>query len=81
MPNPIIRLGWALFGRWMQVRFVRRCQRRMVRLVADRLAGRDSGDGDAPHGALRVLPAATDPRASARITHASRSEPSATTGG
>jgi uncharacterized protein (UPF0548 family) len=80
MPNPIIRLGWALFGRWMQVRFVRRCQRRMSRLVADRLAGRDSGDADAAHGALRVLPAAADRHASARIADASRSEPAATTG-
>lgn len=39
IPNPVIRLGWALFGRWMQVRFARRACRRMLALVLDEVAG------------------------------------------
>ncbi|MDQ3611726.1 MAG: DUF1990 domain-containing protein, partial [Actinomycetota bacterium] len=34
--HPIVRLGWAVFGRWMQVRFARRACRRMVELVSER---------------------------------------------
>lgn len=33
IPNPIIRLGWALFGRYMQVKFVRRALERMDAMV------------------------------------------------
>jgi uncharacterized protein (UPF0548 family) len=74
MPNPIVRLGWTVFGRWMQVRFVHRCQRRMVRLVTDQLAGRDPGAVDAAH-TLRIVPASANARASRRIASARRSEP------
>lgn len=34
--NPVVRLGWAVFGRWMQVRFAHRACRRMVELVSER---------------------------------------------
>ena len=40
MPNPVIRLGWAVFGHWMQVRFVRRSLRRMTGLVTAELRRR-----------------------------------------
>ena len=33
IPNPIVRLGWRLFGRPMQELFVRRARRRMVAFV------------------------------------------------
>ncbi|MDP8977501.1 MAG: DUF1990 domain-containing protein [Actinomycetota bacterium] len=32
--SPLARLGWRVFGRWMQIRFARRACRRMVRLVS-----------------------------------------------
>jgi len=35
IPNPVIRLGFWLFGRWTQRRFYRNIQRRMYRLVHD----------------------------------------------
>ncbi len=38
IPNPVIRLGWATFGRYMQVVFVRRSLARMRRLVKGALA-------------------------------------------
>jgi uncharacterized protein (UPF0548 family) len=34
IPNPIIRLGWRLFGRREQLRFYRRCGERMAQLTA-----------------------------------------------
>ena len=41
IPNPVVRLGWATFGRLMQVVFVRRSLARMRRLVeAELIAGR-----------------------------------------
>ena len=59
IPNPVVRLGWRTFGRFMQVVFVRRSLARMKRLVdaelllghhdvgidlvADRLEVRDEG--------------------------------------
>ena len=40
IPNPIVRLGWRVFGRPMQELFVHRARRRMVAFVRDEL-----GDG------------------------------------
>jgi uncharacterized protein (UPF0548 family) len=34
IPNPIVRLGWRLFGRRQQLRFYRHCGERMVQLTA-----------------------------------------------
>ena len=43
IPNPVVRLGWATFGRLMQIVFVRRSLRRMERLVeAELRVGRRS---------------------------------------
>ncbi|MCW2777692.1 MAG: hypothetical protein JWN17_1417, partial [Frankiales bacterium] len=38
IPNPVVRFGWATFGRFMQVLFVRRSLARMRRLVEGELA-------------------------------------------
>lgn len=53
IPNPIVRLGFAVFGRWMQRRFARTALRRMGTLVRDELVavatgrgGRHAGGGD-----------------------------------
>jgi uncharacterized protein (UPF0548 family) len=42
IPNPVIRLGFRLFGRPMQVWFAHRACQRMARLTADQVSG-DSG--------------------------------------
>ena len=39
IPNPFVRLGFAVFGRATQLRFYDRSARRMRRLVADAVAG------------------------------------------
>jgi uncharacterized protein (UPF0548 family) len=38
IPNPVVRLGFRVFGRWVQRRFARNACRRMARLTAARLA-------------------------------------------
>lgn len=40
IPNPIVRLGFILFGRATQIRFYKRACRRMERLTAAALTGR-----------------------------------------
>jgi uncharacterized protein (UPF0548 family) len=40
IPNPVIRLGFRVFGRWVQRRFARHACQRMARLTAARLAAR-----------------------------------------
>ena len=34
IPNPVIRLGFRVFGRWVQRRFARHACQRMARLTA-----------------------------------------------
>lgn len=53
IPNPVIRLGWRTFGRYMQVVFVRRSLARMRRLVKERLAEGSQAAASRP-GARRV---------------------------
>lgn len=43
IPNPIVRLGFALFGRVMQRRFARRALQRMDRLVRSELVAQATG--------------------------------------
>jgi uncharacterized protein (UPF0548 family) len=43
IPNPVIRLGFRVFGRPMQVRFARRALERMQQLVAAELVARSTG--------------------------------------
>jgi uncharacterized protein (UPF0548 family) len=58
IPNPVIRLGFQLFGRWTQQRFYRNVQRRMAELVRAAQRGqplpspavRDDGIALAPSG-------------------------------
>ncbi len=53
IPNPVVRLGWATFGRFMQVVFVRRSLTRMRRLVEGELReGRDTAG--VPLAATRI---------------------------
>ena len=40
IPNPIVRLGWRIFGRPLQVLFVRRACQRMLAFVRAELGGR-----------------------------------------
>jgi uncharacterized protein (UPF0548 family) len=56
IPNPVVRLGFRLFGRRLQLRFAREAGERMRRLVGERLA--DDGP-DRPAGP----PTVTVPRA------------------
>ncbi|MCW2585172.1 MAG: hypothetical protein JWN55_688 [Frankiales bacterium] len=42
IPNPLIRLGWRTFGRFMQVLFVRRSMGRMKRLVETAMTRQDA---------------------------------------
>jgi uncharacterized protein (UPF0548 family) len=42
IPNPLIRLGWRTFGRFMQVLFVRRSMARMKRLVETAMTRQDA---------------------------------------
>jgi Domain of unknown function (DUF1990) len=45
IPNPVIRLGFRVFGRWVQRRFARHACQRMARLTAARVAaGTPAGD-------------------------------------
>lgn len=41
IPNPVIALGFGVFGRWTQTRFYRAAGRRLARVVADVVAGAD----------------------------------------
>ena len=47
IPNPVIRLGFRVFGRWVQRRFARHACQRMARLTAARVASRAPA-GDPP---------------------------------
>jgi uncharacterized protein (UPF0548 family) len=45
IPNPVIRLGFRVFGRWVQRRFARHACQRMARLTAAQaVAGAAAGD-------------------------------------
>jgi uncharacterized protein (UPF0548 family) len=63
--NPIVRLGFAVFGRGMQKRFARRALARMRRLVSMRLIEKATG---AP------LPRESGPREDVRVEPAARAD-------
>jgi uncharacterized protein (UPF0548 family) len=46
IPNPLVRVGFALFGRHMQRRFARTALRRMHRMVSDELASASTASVD-----------------------------------
>lgn len=64
--NRVERLGWRLFGRWMQARFYRGCGARMRRhLEVGPLRSAPAGQGGPPR--LRVAPSDAAPRLLDRI--------------
>lgn len=64
IPNPLIRLGFRLFGRRVQLRFIHNATERMRRLVAEDLATpAHIRPGEAPP----VQPASADPRAAEKV--------------
>jgi uncharacterized protein (UPF0548 family) len=50
IPNPVVRLGFLLFGRATQVRYHRRACRRMAELTGAALAARQRTRGERAHG-------------------------------
>ena len=55
IPNPLVRLGWATFGRLMQIVFVKRSLARMRRLVeAEMIVGRHRSGVPLAAGRIRV---------------------------
>jgi uncharacterized membrane protein/uncharacterized protein (UPF0548 family) len=71
IPNPVVRLGFRVFGRAMQRRFARHACRRMAQLtpaVLDRGPGADGGQPPPPRsGQLTVAPAAGQARTRRRL--------------
>lgn len=71
--GPVLRAGWAVFGRAMQLRFYRRCGEQLAGLVADAVEGRHPpeprGEGD-----LVVAPSGVTPHPLEFLT-ATRHEP------
>jgi len=71
LPDPVIRLGFTLFGRAMQRRFARHACQRMARLTSDALERRDPRDGTGPAppgpGEATVAPAARRRRTRRRL--------------
>jgi uncharacterized protein (UPF0548 family) len=71
IPNPVIRLGFRLFGRPMQVRFARRACQRIARLTAAELghAATEPGTEPVPRASsnLVVAPAPGRRRAPGRL--------------
>lgn len=64
IPNPLIRLGFRLFGRRLQLRFIHNAMGRMRRLVAEELAsGARRGPADRPE----VRPASADEAAAGKV--------------
>ena len=70
-PDPVIRLGFMLFGRAMQRRFARHACQRIARLTSDALERRGPGDGAEPappgSGEVTVAPAASRTRTRRRL--------------
>lgn len=59
--GPLVRLGWAVFGRSTQLRFYRHCGERLNRLVQEALAGRAPGPPPVSDGVV-LVPSDTVPR-------------------
>jgi uncharacterized protein (UPF0548 family) len=58
IPNPVVRYGFRLFGRGLQLRFARTAGRRMRHLVEARLAGDARPDAEPPPG-IEAAPGAS----------------------
>lgn len=70
--NPLIRLGFRLFGRRLQLRFIHNAMERMRRLVADDLA--TGGARHDPEDRPEVRPASADPRAAEQVERLQETE-------
>jgi hypothetical protein len=66
IPNPVIRLGFRLFGRTVQRRFARHACERMARLTGAALE-RGAAAAPPPSGEVAVEPAASRPKARRRL--------------
>lgn len=64
--NPIVRFGFRLFGRRVQLRFIKRSLERMRRLVADEL-GHERHDKETRKPGPPVLAAETDQKAAEKV--------------
>lgn len=72
IPNPIVRLGFVLFGRYTQVKFYRRACRRMEALTTAAVAAAAGAPGAAPRPRRRRPGRRSAPRSaagSAEIRH------------
>jgi hypothetical protein len=70
MPDPVIRLGFRLFGRTMQRRFARHACRRMAQLTSAALrrgTRREGAEAPPRVGKLTVAPAASQPGTQQRL--------------
>jgi uncharacterized protein (UPF0548 family) len=76
IPNPLVRLGFRLFGRAMQRRFARHACRRMAQLTTaalDRGPRHDAGQPAPPWpGQLTIAPAADQMRTQRRLARQQR---------
>ena len=70
--NPFVRVGFALFGRRLQLRFAHTALERMERFVREELAARAAAVPAAPREQPEVEPASHDPEAAARLAEAER---------
>jgi uncharacterized protein (UPF0548 family) len=62
IPDPVIRLGFQLFGRWTQLRFYRNVQNRMRHLLGDAQAGKPMPAPAARPDGLVLAPSGVWPR-------------------
>ncbi|HLV73669.1 uncharacterized protein DUF1990 [Actinomadura hallensis] len=66
-PNPVVRLGFAVFGRYMQEKFYRRACRRMEALTLSALAARGTAAGPMAAGADAAGTASIRRRSTGRV--------------
>jgi uncharacterized protein (UPF0548 family) len=67
IPNPVIRWGFQLFGRWTQVRFYASVQRRMRRLVQASQHGAALPEPAVLAGGIVIAPSGATPHALERL--------------
>lgn len=72
IPNPVIRWGFQLFGRWTQVRFYASVQRRMRRLVQAAQHGGARPELTVLPGGLVIAPTGSAPHPLERLARPSR---------
>jgi uncharacterized protein (UPF0548 family) len=70
IPNPVIRLGFIVFGRWTQRRFYRNIQLRMVNLVRAAQCGQPLPEPVVRADGIVLAPAAARPHPLEHLTRA-----------